>query len=361
MKANYNLHDIVNVQVNEHRVNLVEYYDHYLRFHKEKELAQEAVYTVREYDEFVPPRLFRQANNCYRGFANGLWVPGEQYAVTLDDGKITEYTNVPNRATNLWLQVLLLAKGMSFLHCAGMEIFGKSFIFPAFGGTGKTTLVSYARKDPSFVFYGDDFVIIDEDTGMYSYPSDFSIYEYHLANFPELSESRYEKYLVERRLKRARELNLAKIPGFLLLRQRLSKLNIKSATEDDRRISWDQDYVKVPVRHLIESEGIGEYTKLTHVIFLEKYSGNELSLDSIDQDEGVKEATGILDVEFRYSIIYLQLLGAFGITDYTHYVQRTMDVIRSCFSKMKIYRISIPEQEAPEKYVPAVLRILGEL
>src|SRR3989344_3718748 len=182
MDIYYNIHNLIKVKVSSNYKYLQEGYRHYLRYFETRQEFPVVDYEVREFGDFSKTD-------------RSVSFKREKYAVVYDNNKIIEYTTYANRATNFWIQNLLFKNGMSFIHAAAVEIGGKGIIFPASGGAGKTTLISYLRNLSNFKFFGDDFVIVNKRGEMFSYPSDFSIYKYHVKLFPELRNTSYERFL----------------------------------------------------------------------------------------------------------------------------------------------------------------------
>jgi len=79
---------------------------------------------------------------------------------------------------NLLVQIVLLQKGFSLVHGAGVSYRGKNILLPAFGGVGKTILVSSVISAGGKVF-GDDMLLVGNGR-MMPYLMDLSIYDYHL-------------------------------------------------------------------------------------------------------------------------------------------------------------------------------------
>ncbi len=87
---------------------------------------------------------------------------------------------------NLIIQLALLRIGYTFVHGAAILLNGEAILFPAYPGTGKTTLVAAFVKLGAKLF-GDDLCIIGRGN-LYSYPQAFSVYPHHLAVLPYKDE-----------------------------------------------------------------------------------------------------------------------------------------------------------------------------
>ncbi|MBX2886222.1 MAG: hypothetical protein KTR32_40070 [Granulosicoccus sp.] len=80
------------------------------------------------------------------------------------------------------IYLAMLRKGILLMHSAGVTRAGKSFVFPAYGGTGKTTTcMSLLQK--GYHFLGDDLLLIDPDQRLvYPYPRPLHVFTYNIRN-----------------------------------------------------------------------------------------------------------------------------------------------------------------------------------
>lgn len=76
----------------------------------------------------------------------------------------------------------LLNKNVLFMHAAGVSSKSEGFLFPAHGGTGKTTF-SIALLNNGFRLLGDDLLFVALDEGVvYPYPRPMHIFTYNVNN-----------------------------------------------------------------------------------------------------------------------------------------------------------------------------------
>ena len=102
----------------------------------------------------------------------------------------------------------LLNKNVLFMHAAGVSGKSEGFLFPAHGGTGKTTF-SIALLNNGFRLLGDDLLFVALDEGIvYPYPRPMHIFTYNVNNLagariPPLFKARiYLKNVIRFILKR---------------------------------------------------------------------------------------------------------------------------------------------------------------
>lgn len=76
----------------------------------------------------------------------------------------------------------LLRQGVFLMHSAGVAKDGKAYLFPAHGGTGKTT-TSMSLLSQGYDFLGDDLILVDPQAEMaFPYPRPLHIFTYNVQN-----------------------------------------------------------------------------------------------------------------------------------------------------------------------------------
>jgi hypothetical protein len=76
------------------------------------------------------------------------------------------------------VQLALMREGASLAHCSAIEKDGKAILFPAWGGVGKTSIMS-RYLDDGWRFISDDSCVIRNDGTAYTHPLPLHIYKYH--------------------------------------------------------------------------------------------------------------------------------------------------------------------------------------
>jgi hypothetical protein len=76
------------------------------------------------------------------------------------------------------LQLALMRKGASLSHCSAIEKDGRAVLFPAWGGVGKTSIMS-RFIDEGWRFISDDSCVICGDGSVFTHPLPMHIYKYH--------------------------------------------------------------------------------------------------------------------------------------------------------------------------------------
>lgn len=359
MIHSYRLHDYLNIEIHQDQLPLNVNYEHYFGMLKTEEPSPAPNYVIKEYKDFRLPEIHFRNGDLNLGFANGVCFPAEKYAISYSGDTITEYTNCANRATNLLLQLLLLSQNKSLVHSAGIRLAGKGIIFPALGGAGKSLLVGELRHRDDFVLFGDDFVIVDDNSNMHSYLSAVSVYDYHLDIFPELLDSEFHNYLSRRKKK---DEFFRKMPGGPILRQISGRISSRLRQNDTfPGAGWDLDYVKVPVSKLFSPAACGSVAKIDASVYLSRYTGSEFRVETLSLKDLCRRIEAVLAIEFRYASYYLHFLAAFGGVDMVELNQTQERIIRASFSECDIYHVLIPHTMPPREYVNKMSQFLDSI
>jgi len=84
------------------------------------------------------------------------------------------------------LQCSLLSRKAALIHASGFSVDGKGVLLPAWGGVGKSTIMSRAVLHGRAKFLADDHAIIDATGQMYLHTLPIHTYVYHLEQDAEL-------------------------------------------------------------------------------------------------------------------------------------------------------------------------------
>lgn len=232
---------------------------------------------------------------------------------------------------NLIVQLALLRTGHTFLHGAGLSIDGHRVLFPAFPGTGKTTLVA-GFVNAGEKMFGDDFCIVGNGN-IYSYPQAFSVYPHHL---PILGYSDRSGERAFRRTAMIDKLLNATASGSSrpakVARVILSSLRTPS--------------INVMPEHIFGPEALADMGSLHEILALER-SGevNELERESIDANSLADQASVVLWHEWHASfhdLLLYDALGESGLGTIGRFHQ-VRDVALKVFQSIPCFRVRIPD------------------
>jgi len=252
-------------------------------------------------------------------------------------------------APNFLVQLQCLTKQWTMIHGAAIEYNGKGVLFPAWGNTGKTALVSQFIKDDACKFLGDDFAILSADAQLYSFPLPFSLYYYHEPLFPEVFKKKKRMLLSGPLLSAA---GIAK--------DFLRPIVKASPILESKLRTISPEYMSVPAEDIVGKEKICSTTPLSKVVYLERYSGTEIVEKNITPKELRKIMFGILQYEFEQSPLWKETLAmsAFGIVDLYSYFESINNTIKSALEKVDICKVMLPQKMEIEEVVREIKGII---
>jgi len=239
-----------------------------------------------------------------------------------------------------FIHLQLLKKGFTFIHAAAVNYNSQGIIFPAWGGTGKTSLSAVILDKKKTKFLGDDFVIISKTGKIYSFPQPFSLYYYHASLFSDTFKHK-KKILVG-----PKGLELIKC-----LRHIAKPLLLKFPKAEDIAKRFSPDYMAVPVEHVIAKNKISDQVDLKKIIFLTKYSGNNISIEICNKEEIIKKIVGILHYEFEEALFlkWFTVLSSFGIIDLADCFLNMKKILNSGLDKLEYFQVMIPDKSTPKE------------
>ncbi|MBS1369491.1 MAG: hypothetical protein HPZ91_05980 [Lentisphaeria bacterium] len=92
---------------------------------------------------------------------------------------------------NLMLPVLffvMVRRGMTFVHCSAVCREDRTLLFPAWGGVGKTSLMSHFLSH-GWDYICDDLAVMDRSGEIHHFPIPMHIYRYHKKVCPAMTDS----------------------------------------------------------------------------------------------------------------------------------------------------------------------------
>lgn len=103
---------------------------------------------------------------------------GQNITVKLNCKNNIAYMVILGYIVEFLINYLMLLKGYSLIHAAGVTKNGQAYIFPARGSAGKTTL-ALNLVNKGYEYLGDDYVILHKNSVL-SYGSSLHFFSYHL-------------------------------------------------------------------------------------------------------------------------------------------------------------------------------------
>lgn len=343
---NFNVHGLVRIRMETSSLVTIRQAMHQLA---EFEAVVEHEYVpdveIRDYAE-IPTLKNPVVISDYYYYADGwLNIPAHRTCFNLERPTITIYCERPVLPVNLLVHLALLRKGHSLIHAAGVELGGKRFLFPAFGGVGKTTLVA-ALVFSGGKLYGDDLVIVNNKE-MRNYPIDFSVYPYHLMIL------KLEDRVIARKFRMTAILNRITdvFEQYHWLPIRLGRIALNSLKTP---------YVNVGPRRIFGEQCLAEQGVLDGIYYLSRTNTEckELRVEPIDPDLLAKVATNILLHEWHQSLQYLYAYSGLSPFSVQQMYNDTRDVLGRLFVSGPCYSIRIPTSMTADDYQRALVKQL---
>jgi hypothetical protein len=242
----------------------------------------------------------------------------------------TYYMDRLNLPINLVIQLALLKAGYTFIHGAGLSIGGRRVLFPAYPGTGKTTLVAGFVRSGAQLF-GDDLCIVGNGR-IFSYPQCLSVYPHHLDvlgyHDPAIKRAFRRNALIDRV---RRQFLHGRSPFARLARLLLAALGTPS--------------VNVSPTVVFGAEAIAADDMLDEVIILERAGEiSQLVVERVDVASAAMQAATILWHEWHGSFHDLLLYDALSEAGHGTIARfhQVRDVAQRAFESVPCMRVRIP-------------------
>jgi len=224
------------------------------------------------------------------------------------------------------VELVLLRNGSSLAHCSAVEKEGRAVLFPAWGGIGKTGLMS-RYIDDGWDFLSDDSCAIAADGTAYIHPLPMHIYGYHEVQSGELVKKM-----------------LSQTNAFDKLLWRF----LAQVKKPDKLVRW------VRADRVFGKDKIGTEGRITDVIHMHRYMQcSTFELKSAQPVEVAELMTStILDEINNLANMAIVLHSCQPVSslvpDIADLHRRIADVYSSAFSKANSYTLAVPEQATAE-------------
>jgi len=279
---------------------------------------------------------------------NYLRIPKEKFCFNFIDKPFTVYCDHFIIPLNFIIELVLLVKGYSFIHSAAVEYRGRNYLFPAFGGTGKTTTVS-AIVHSGGKLYGDDMNIIN-DREILNYPSDFSVYPYHLDILDIKDKKIKNKFKKTKILDRiTNELENYKF--------RVCKLLILVLN------SFKTPCINIAPRAIFGEDCIVRGGKIDEIYYLSRAENDlsEISIENIDSNELAEICRNVLLQEWQMAMPVIYTYSGLSPFSVNSILDRIRDLFGQTFLQYKCYQITIPNSLGNLAYQRQLISYLTNL
>jgi hypothetical protein len=346
IKKKFNIHEIIRVDIESSFSEVIQQVMHQLaEFEVLNDWEGVSDIVIRDYD-YAPKLEDAVVISDYYYYADGcLNIPPYQACVDLIKTPITIFCNKLILPINFIVHMALLRKKHSLIHSAGVVIDGKSYLFPAFGGIGKTALVA-AVVNNGGKFYGDDMNIINDDD-LFNYPIDFSVYPYHM-KLLKLKDPRIEKMFNRTKLLNIITDQLERYDSRLLKFTRVAINTLKVPC------------VSIPPRHIFGEQCFAEHGKVNEVYYLTRTDTNskKIEISPIAPKILAEITSNILFSEWHQSMHYLFVYSGLSSFSLTDIFSMTRSICERHFASRPCYRAEIPNSMSLYDYQTKLVEAL---
>lgn len=330
IKKRFNIHEIICVDIESSFSEVIQQVMHQLaEFEVLSDCENAADIVIRDYD-CAPKLKDAVVISDYYYYTDGwLNIPAHQACINLIKTPITIFCNKSILPINLLIHMALLRKKHSLMHSAGVEIYGKRYLLPAFGGIGKTALVAAVVYNGG-KFYGDDMNIINDDD-IFNYPIDFSVYPYHM-KLLKLKDPKIERMFNRTKLLNIITDQLERYDSRVLKFIRVAINTLKVPC------------VSIPPRHIFGEQCFAEHGKVNEVYYLTRMDTNskKIEISPIEPKILAEITSNILFSEWHQSMQYLLVYSGLSSFSLTDIFSSTKSIYKRHFAGRPCYCVEIP-------------------
>jgi len=292
------------------------------------------------------------SETCYAD--NYLNIADEKLCLNLIDAPLTVYCNRYVIPLKFLVEAVLLKRGYSLIHSAALEYRGRNYLFPAFGGVGKTVLASAVIGDGGKLF-GDDMVIVSQGC-LSTFPLDFSLYPYHLHVL------KIEDPKVTKSLRRIEALNrCARL--FSCMTAPLRRYDPRM----DRLLSMvirfiATRFVSVSPVTIFGSNCIAQNGPLHRVCYLSKVqsTSSQIMVETIDAEDLAERCANIMFQEWYQSMSILYRYSGLSTFSLNGVFAQIREVFQDTFGRVECLHIRIPNTLDHRAYQSQLIAYLSD-
>lgn len=308
---------------------------------------------IKDYNEIKDSDVDKIVTGNY-GYKDGLFIDyRKRNGFRVNDGQLEYWHDLGfNFSLPYIIELYSLHFNKTFIHAAGITKENKAILFPAFGGIGKTLILTELAKRDDVKVLGDDLVLIGNDGKVESYPRPFCIYEYHKS----VLSSSYSA------LNRVRFL----APGILwrIIKRLTLELKIRYGNKIsfNNYITYKGGYATVSPFVLFGSDKVEcKPVQVEKIVILERSSSaTTISLNKIEDRSAASSFAANVTIHewsdgLKSLLAYYALTGV-SISDYCSKVER---IINDCFLKAdECYILTIPSKTSYDTLIAYINRVI---
>lgn len=335
----FNIHNLVRMKIQSNLYPKMGEALHQVREFEESHLDDKDI-DVFIYDYAKCPEIknYVVLSDYYYYSDNYLDIPAERFCFNFIDTPLIVYCDKFRIPLNFLVELVLLSKGYSLIHSAAVQYNRKNYVFPTFGGVGKTTTVAAIVYNGGKLF-GDDMVIVNEREVL-SYPLDFSVYPYHL----DILKIKDKKIRYQFKKTKILDSVTNKLRKYNF---RVSKLLILILN------SFKTPCINVAPKEIFGENCIVEKGQFDEIYYLCRVKNglSEITVEQIDSSKLAEICTNVLFQEWHGSMSILYTYSGLTTFSLSSLFSKVRDIFRLAFTHCQCYQIIIPDNLDNLNYV----------
>ena len=339
----YNINHLLNISISKDFSSVIirgiENEVGYFRSNVENEERDNIDLEIQPYENFKEDglnyvyhyHLCGQHGVMYHDIKNRLCVKKENNCFRL-------YADNPVFLVNIFVQIILVSKGYSFIHAAAFNANNKATIITGAGGIGKSPIHSHAVKNMGYLHFGDDLIILGRDKKCYPYPRSMAFKPHHKHIFaneykklklPRFNQYNYKKFIIEN------------APFVALTKNILKKTNIYYEVVDK--------IVPKPYLGIVDSQSFYGKNKISHpseirrIIHLERIKGEKEKIISISAKKLINNMFSNIHYAWKDVFHIFVSLGALDVIFFDEYIKNISSVLEGSISNSEKLCVQVPE------------------
>jgi hypothetical protein len=345
----FNIHNLVKIKIcSIIRSKVDEVLAHLREFevqHIDENLIDIFIY---DYSKSPPLRNPMVSSRYYYYSENFLNIPKEKFCFNCIDTPFFIYCNKFLIPLNLLIELILLEKGYSFIHSAAVEYNGKTYLFPALGGIGKTTTIAILMFKGGKL-YGDDLNII-KGKEIFGYPTDFSVYQYHL----DILKIKNRKIKYQFKLSSL----LDKVVDKLINYNNFRVIKLLTLIINSIKLN----YINIPPKIIFGEDCLKNKGQINEIYYLcrEEDNSPQIIVETIDPNKLAEISTNILFHEWYQSLRILYIYSSFSSFSVNSFFNNIKNIFQQTFMYYNCYQIKIPSNLNNLAYQKQLIKYLNK-
>lgn len=344
----FNIHNLAGIKIQSSLPFKISEVLHQIQEFEEPYLGEKAI-DIFVYDYSKCP-VFKNStilSNYYYYSDNYLNIPAERLCFNFIDTPFVIYCDNFRIPLNFLVELVLLKKGYSLIHAAAVEYHEKNYLFPAFGGVGKTTTIAPLIFDGGKLF-GDDMNIIKRQE-ILSYPMDFSVYPYHL----DILRIKDKKIKYQFKKTEILDSIIDKLKKYNF---RIIKLLILILD------SFKVPYVNVAPKKIFDENCIVKKGQIDKIYYLTKVdnSSSKIMIEQIDSNKLAEICANIIFQEWHQAMAILYTYSGLSTFSLNSLFSKIKSIYKSFFMNYECYQIKIPNNLDNSTYQKQLISLLNK-